>query len=497
MKRLIRKMTACFMALAMILALSVNAFADWRVNVTDAGSTGITSVSIAWTDDATDEIKEDLEDATVTLSTTDGSTWSAAVTGTTGIYSATATVTTDGTTITITDGSLTTYATLTAAAPATGLLASDSATFSLAYSAGSGSTTNWTSTDSEGTGSGTGVGKLEGIDPDKVINVILPVVGENTYDMYLDPHDLLNDTDWLRYGGSESLVWSGSDGRLFFNQGSVDVDSGGDTVSKTSYGNDSIALDVINRSQIDVTVTLDLAVTKSDGAESLIFTNSSGVSNASGAAMYLGVVAVSSNGAEADEDTSPADVGTEYITTVRADSTGSSGSASYTTDLPAVSVFQRNWDGSAEKYIYEIDDEDREDTDFNKLTFNLSGMINDSDAWDDMGDEPVSLELTWTVTEVVEEEDVEPTAEVTTTARAANGTAVITYDLGSGDSAATEVSHLWFNTTTDVLTNTSIVTNHNTDECTITVSVITALYNAGGNLTLEFDNGDTVDLTLR
>lgn len=491
MKRLIRKMTACFMALAMILALSVNAFADWRVNVTDAGNTGITSVSIEWTDDATEEIKEDLEDATVTLSTTDGSTWSVAITDTTTTYYAS--IADD--TITITDDALgtTTYATLTTSAAPTGDgLSRDSATFSLVNS---GNTTNWTSTDSEGTGSGTGVGKLEGIDPDKVINVILPVVGDNTYDMYLDPHDLLNDTDWLRYGGSESLVWSGSDGRLFFNQGSVDVDSGGEEVSKTSYGNDSIALDVINRSQIDVTVTLDLVVTKSEGAESLAFTNSSGVSTASGAAMYLGVVAVSSNGAEADSDTSPANVGTEYITTVSADSTGSSGSASYTTDLPAVSVFQRDWDGS--KYIYEIDDEDREDTDFNKLTFNLSGMINDSDAWDDMGDEPVSLELTWTVTEVVEEEDVEPTAEVTTTARAANGTAVITYDLGSGDSAATEVSHLWFNTTTDVLTNTSIITNHNTDECTITVSVITALYNAGGNLTLEFDTGDTVDLTLR
>ena len=389
--------------------------------------------------------------------------------------------------------------TLTQATPSNGSSAASITIKLTVTQSGAGAGSTGVDNFDDATGSGSGKGKNEGPDPAKVINIVLPTVSANAFDMILDPHNLLKDTEYARLGGTNAVnfVTADVDNHLFFNQGTV----GG----KLQYGKDSVALDIINKSQIDVYVGLNVAVTKGESASDVSFVAADALSNATGAAMNLTLNSTPTKGAKGASTYDP--TGTDHVKTETVDADGVA-NISYL--LPTVNVFKRTYANDAYSYIVDSSKSDGSDADFNKTTFKLSGSINDKDDWDDVATDAIELTLTWAVTK---EAGATPAANkgpsitntVKATAAAANAAAatdankaVFTYDLGSGDSAATGVSGMKFklaNGNENTQNAGSANVQVDTTAKTVTVIGINAIY-GGSDWKIVFtkDDGTTVEV---
>lgn len=317
-------------------------------------------------------------------------------------------------------------------------------------------------------GSSGGVGKIEGGDPNKVVNVILPTAADGFYDMILDPNDLLADTNYAKYTAG-TVNFSGSDGRLFFNQGSSD--------GKVQFGNDSMALDVINRGQENVSVQLTLDVDKGKST-ALQFVADSALNSTDAAAMYLGLVTIPSAGAK--DAAYKAKTTTGVASTAAVVNATSSGTVSVTQEIPSVTtLFKRQYANGAYSYV---ENGTYENNDFNRTNFYLTGKINNNKAWKDVGRTDISLTMTWKVTPVINETPAAPTASVETKATAIAGNVVLTYNLGGGNLKATAIKSVTYGDA-----NTEITPTNDASAKTLTFSATRPIYNAG-KVTVTFND---------
>lgn len=152
----------------------------------------------------------------------------------------------------------------------------------------------------------------EGALPDDIVRLILPVVSNttvaDTFDMYLDPNDLLQASFGARYGGSEDENPFAEGTHVYFKHAEADED--GKTYSKTSD-----KLSIVNKSNVDVKVSLDAAFNKGDNngvadkdfKQFSFVKEESELENAKGAAMFLEMQAVVNTAASGEEEASTSD----------------------------------------------------------------------------------------------------------------------------------------------------------------------------------------------
>lgn len=324
-------------------------------------------------------------------------------------------------------------------------------------------------------GSSGGVGKIEGGDPNKVVNVILPTAADGFYDMILDPNDLLADTNYAKYTAG-TVNFSGSDGRLFFNQGSSD--------GKVQFGNDSMALDVINRGQENVSVQLTLDVDKGKST-ALQFVADSALNSTDAAAMYLGLVTIPSAGAK--DAAYKAKTTTGVASTAAVVNATSSGTVSVTQEIPSVTtLFKRQYANGAYSYV---ENGTYENNDFNRTNFYLTGKINNNKAWKDVGRTDISLTMTWKVTPVINETPAAPTASVETKATNIGDNVVVSYKLGGGNLKATEISSVTYGD------NVAINYTAGAEAGTITFSAVRPIFN-DGSIKVTFNDTAATVVTL-
>jgi len=501
MKRM-KKLTSVLLALAMVLSLTVFASAaDASATVTNQDSTDIAVTSFTSTDTA-------LDGKVVTL-TSDGSALDNASIDATGY-----TATVSGTTVTITkDEDSSTAGTLVVSFTNLSGYGYNGITIALtvpdASPAGGGGSNEPTgvTTDTEtkdalenAEGSGSGTGKKEGGDPSKVISVILPTVSENAFDMILDPHELLKDTAYARLGGADKVNFNDATNHLFFNQG---VSS-----NKVQYGKDSVELSIINKSQIDVWIALNVAVTTGDSTVAFA-EDATALGNAEGAAMNLTLKNTPVKGentaqntvwdATADDKPSTQVVGTD-------------GTATINYKIPTIDVFKRTYSNGAYSYIVDTSKSDGSNAQFNSTKFQLTGEINKKDAWDAVGADDIALTLTWKATKdeptasggSSAPADADPTVVETrkATAMATNAASatdaqktVLTYTLGSGDKAMASVQSVSFTNASNNPVNwnpSNANVTVDTDAKTITIANISAI-NGGSGWKVVFvaDDGTT------
>ena len=270
----------------------------------------------------------------------------------------------------------------------------------------------------------------EGPLPPAIVNVKVPTDSEtkHAFDLYLDPHDLIKDTSAARYG---SGITASGDGRLYFKN------------SSTAMSNSSNALKIVNKSSVQVSVDLSVEATK--GTNAFTFVNTAaGLDDATGAAIYLALKSGTTE--KAIDDTAVNNKNTAKIKT----------------SIDTGDWYDLTWHGPEKLGYYSYDMKSTlasstNDDDFKSLTFNLTGKINDDDAWDSISS--FGLSVIWDVKEYeAPPAPVAPTATVGTPFSGAGSTLSITLTWGANGAEKTKASITINGTDTEVTSPATTMT---------------------------------------
>jgi hypothetical protein len=252
----------------------------------------------------------------------------------------------------------------------------------------------------------------EGPLPPDIINVKVPTDAQtkNAFDVYLDPHDLIKDSSAARYG---SGVTASGDSRLYFKN------------SATTMSNTSNALTIVNKSSVKVSVDLSVEATKSNAADFKFVDTAAAVDTETGAALYLALK--SGTKEEPVSDTAVSGKNTAKIAT----------------SIDTGDWYDLVWHGPEKMGYYSYDMKSTlasatDDSSFESLTFNLTGKINDNDAWTpSTGDVTFGLSVIWDVKAYAPQPE-NPTATVSTPFTGAGTQLTIALTWGTLTSAKTK-----------------------------------------------------------
>ena len=264
-------------------------------------------------------------------------------------------------------------------------------------------------------GSGTYEG---GKTPYNTISVTLPTDLAGIYDYIADPNGLIAATSAARYGGAD---FSGGTTGIFFE--TVKADAGAGTAAK--YTNKSKVETITNNNAQDLDITIKLEQ-KTAGSEVIEYSDTDTFEATDKAnKIYLAVT----DGAESNAKTA---------------ALGSSAAILTTTVAGVPDNYREVWDGTAEKYAYELKAQDQLSA-WNSCSYNLVGALNKHATWEDGVNFP-EIKVTWSYAE--HSDDAAPS--IATTQYTVDGTADvdITVNLGGGTLAATGISEITFRSTT-------------------------------------------------
>lgn len=220
-------------------------------------------------------------------------------------------------------------------------------------------------TTSTGTGNSTGAGKVEGVLDKEVYSVTLPTVGANTYDFILDPQDLISQTSNAAYAGA---TFSGTTGMYF-------------QTSTSTYSEKSAAQTVVNKSAVDIDLTMNVKVDL-DSVAGISIEEAASLTSTT-PSINLALVGTLNGGTEDD----PVYVGAdgELSKTVKLDNDAADYSAAYETS----------------KYVYKNSGSSHADSQYE---FYLTGAANKGAKvdWTDVKDKTPSITVTWSYAKHVE-----------------------------------------------------------------------------------------------
>ena len=217
-----------------------------------------------------------------------------------------------------------------------------------------------------------GSGKYEGgKTPYNTISVTLPTDLAGIYDYIADPNGLIAATNATRYGGAD---FSGGTTGIFFE--TVKADAGAGTAAK--YTNKSKVETITNNNAQDLDITIKLEQ-KTAGSEVIEYSDTDTFEATDKAnKIYLAVT----DGAESNAKTA---------------ALGSSAAILTTTVAGVPDNYKEVWDGTAEKYAYELKAQDQLSA-WNSCSYNLVGALNKHATWEDGVTFP-EIKVTWSYAE--------------------------------------------------------------------------------------------------
>ena len=318
-------------------------------------------------------------------------------------------------------------------------------------------------------GSGTYEG---GKTPYNTISVTLPTDLAGIYDYIADPNGLIAATSATRYGGADFS--EGTTG-IFFE--TVKADAGAGTAAK--YTNKSKVETITNNNAQDLDITIKLEQ-KTAGSEVIEYSDTDTFENTDKAnKIYLAVT----DGAESNAKTA---------------ALGSSAAILTTTVAGVPANYKQVWDGTAEKYAYELKAQDQLSA-WNSCSYNLVGALNKNATWEDGVTFP-EIKVTWSYAE--HSDNAAPSIATTSYTMAADTAVTVQYSLGVGDLAAEGIeSVVWSSAFPGVNLYDSadyITKDVNAKTFTLTVASINNMITRDGDsqtIKVTFDDGTIVDLT--
>lgn len=210
-----------------------------------------------------------------------------------------------------------------------------------------------------------GTGKVEGIVDEEVYCVVLPTQADNddTFDFILDPQDLINKTGHAAYD-----VSSVSGNQLYFTKSDGESSELSDT---------SAALTVINKSSVDVNVTVEATVDALTGG--------------SDDTAYEILLADSAE-FEADDDSTSIYLGLNVDADDAVALTADDGASVTKTLAGAPDEYETKYENEAYEYVLK---EDADEDAFETLEFSLTGACNTNADWTNAEVAAPSINLVW------------------------------------------------------------------------------------------------------
>lgn len=127
-------------------------------------------------------------------------------------------------------------------------------------------------------GTQNGAGTSEGHLKKEVLNFVLPVVPAQStpFNYKMDPERLIRETEGAKYAGADFPAAAGDTGVYFLT-------------ATNTYANSSNVLQAINKSSCDVTLTVKVKTTASEGGKDIALAESSAVATEGTPNLYLGL----------------------------------------------------------------------------------------------------------------------------------------------------------------------------------------------------------------
>jgi len=322
------------------------------------------------------------------------------------------------------------------------------------------------------------IGALEGVEPDSILQVVLPTMPEDVFDFILDPYDLIKRSRASAYDGAAF-----GEGHFFFKN----VDS----ENVVSYSRNSDSLKIVNQGNVPVDVVLSVEVRNSGD---FVFADNPDFLDANddpitAPAIYLGLVFSSFQ--------KPVQADQNNASVASAEMTGWIGGNDDAYELIT------NQDG---QYIYHLKDGFNTAT-FKNLSFHLTGAANDSEDWEDLAfDEALSLAVVWELdydksddlTDPNAGQDKDPAATVLFGAEKVGDIAKVYLDFGYGDHAMTSIASLNYKNKSGkdtVIKASSAILSFDEDNSALNIEATSALL-AGSDWKIVLQNDDKMTCTL-
>lgn len=261
-----------------------------------------------------------------------------------------------------------------------------------------------------------GSGEVEGVVSTDVFSVVLPTVtpSDTTYKFILDPEGLIAKTENERYANA---VFE-PDANLFFKLKDQDADS------KDQYKSTSDAQEIINKSTMDVDVTLTATVTPGKG---VVMTSDKTFTDDTSTSVYLALT----DGAATDPQVEAVGTNNKAVMTA-------------SIDKAADDAYEVKWNSTDNKYEYVLTDKAKaaDYTGFEKFSFALTGACNTAGDWSELADAAPTVDVMW---KVAKHADLSaPSIPQSSYTAAANTALEVDVNLGEGDTAATGISSITF-----------------------------------------------------
>lgn len=298
-------------------------------------------------------------------------------------------------------------------------------------------------TTSTGTGNSTGDGKVEGVLDKEVYSVTLPTVAEKTYDFILDPQDLISQTNNEAYSGA---AFNGDTGMYF-------------QTASNQYTEKSAAQTVVNKSAVDIDLTMDVKVDM-DSVAGISIEEAASLTSTT-PSINLALVGTLNGGDEDD----PVYVGAdgELSKTVKLDNDAADYTAVYETST----------------YVYKNTESDHDDSQYE---FYLTGAANKGAKvdWTDVKDKTPSITVTWSYAKHVEGPQVVVTKN--------DGAKTMNVSITSltADKAFTSMTMSDGTNTYDYDAVPSAVTKTGNDSSAVTIALSSAWYDGFAGKTVTF-----------
>lgn len=310
-------------------------------------------------------------------------------------------------------------------------------------------------------GEGTGTGSVEGVIDTDVFSVVVPTSVETTLAFIVDPQGLIKATTGKndKYTGKTF-----GEGTLFFAN------------ADNKYSNTSEALKIVNKSSVDVDVTIGAKVGDADGIK---LTEDKTFADDTSASVYLAIkhdtdqeTVITSSGASLNAQVAKAPEGAYEIV----------------------------YDQGQYKYQLTAAASAAEYTGFKDYSFNITGASNANGDWKGLEEAEPTITVTWNV--VPHSDYKGPAIAVKTYTMKADESVYVTLDLGKDEAAATGITKITYLNSSGaekVVDSTSYAVEDGNTTLRFKTSFINSLITAGTqsrDYTITFNDSESTQVTI-
>lgn len=209
-------------------------------------------------------------------------------------------------------------------------------------------------------GGGTGSGSLDVVEQSDVFDVVLPTDSGTTFNYILDPTGVIKATNAEKYGGADF-----ADGATVFFANAAETEG-----DPASYSATSDAIKAVNKSTMDVDITVKASVAAASG---ITMASSSTFDSAdTTASLYLALKDSDTN----NSDTAITEDGVELTSTIAA----------------LDGAYETKYEDG--KYIKKLKDDA---TGFEEYSFQLTGACNPKGEWAGLTEVPPTVDVVWSI----------------------------------------------------------------------------------------------------